>query len=220
MAVTQRAAGANMSVDVAAGAVVIAGTDSANQGKYVGKLTAPVNVAIAAAPGAGLTRIDLVYARVFDTAAIGGTLDELTVEKPLTGTAVASGPVPPALPASSEALAQIAVAAGTASITNALITDRRRQALLAQQSFMLAGQFFPTTDAGGRFNVTLPAGGKLVAALAASAWAPNGAAPLVQWDANASPVGGSFAQFVAYNLAGSPILNASVGVAYHIVYTF
>jgi hypothetical protein len=185
----------------------------------VGRLTAPVNVAIAAAPGAGLTRIDLVYARVLDTAAIGGTLDELTVEKPLTGTAVSANPVPPALPASSEALAQIAVAAGTASITNSLITDRRRQAVLAQANFHVGGVAYTGTDGSAHISYGLPAGAKLVVAVASGV---TGTGPyFFAMDATAGPVGGANAVWTVYNPAGSPLVSSgTIGIAYHVVYTF
>jgi hypothetical protein len=125
LAVAQRGAGANMSVDVAAGLVVVPGTDIAGQGKYMGRLKNTVNVPIAAAPGAGLTRIDLIHAHIADATVIGGALNCLSVETPVVGTAVSSNPAVPATPASSVPLAQITVAAGTASITTAMIADVR-----------------------------------------------------------------------------------------------
>lgn len=92
LSVGPRASGGNMSVDIQPGTVVVAGGDVAGQGKYVGRLTAAVNVPLAAPPGAGLTRIDLVYARVYDATAAGGTLNQLTVEEVATGVAAASNP--------------------------------------------------------------------------------------------------------------------------------
>jgi hypothetical protein len=221
LVVAPRAAGANMSVDVAAGTVVVAGTSVAGQGKYVGRLTAPVNVPLSAAPGAGLVRIDVICAKIYDATAAGGTRNELTVEEPLVGTAVASNPVAPTLPVSSEALAQITVAAGTASITAGLISDRRRQATLGlatPPSYLLAGFGFYTPDGNGKFNISLPAGAKLVSALAGSAWPPTGV-QFVTWDANNSPAGSVFAQFYAVTPAGATV-TAQIGVSYQIVYTF
>jgi hypothetical protein len=122
--VSQRAAGANMSVDVAAGRAVVAGGDTANQGSYLAHVLNPVNVPIAAAPGAGLVRVDLVHCKVND-AAVTGTLNTVTVETPIAGSAVASNPAPPATPNTSIPLAWVTVAAGTASITNAMIADKR-----------------------------------------------------------------------------------------------
>jgi hypothetical protein len=126
--VAPRAAGGNMSVDVAPGRVVVTGSDIAGQGKYLGRMRNTVNVPLTAAPGAGLTRIDLVYAHVTDATVVGGTVNNLTVETPIAGTPASSNPVVPTLPPSSEALAQIVVASGTAAITAGMITDRRRLA--------------------------------------------------------------------------------------------
>ena len=118
----------NMSVDVAPGLVVVAGTDMAGQGKYVGRQLNTVNVALNAAPAAGLTRIDLIHAHITDATVIGGTRNVMTVEEPIAGTAVSSNPVAPNVPNTSEPLAWVTVASGTAAITAAMITDRRRSA--------------------------------------------------------------------------------------------
>jgi hypothetical protein len=56
LAVTQRGAGANFSVDVATGFACITGDDVALQGKYLVQSTAVTNLAIASPPGSGLTR--------------------------------------------------------------------------------------------------------------------------------------------------------------------
>jgi hypothetical protein len=116
-----------MSVDVAPGLAVIPGTDIAGQGKYVGRMKNTVNVPISAAPGAGLTRVDLVYAHVADATVIGGAVNAMTVETVAVGTAVSSNPVPPPVPATAIALANVTVASGTAAISSAMIADRRAQ---------------------------------------------------------------------------------------------
>src|SRR5881227_2212660 len=68
LAVAQRAAGANMSVDVAAGAAWIDGDDDVNtQPTYRVRNDATVNVAIAGAD-ASKPRVDRVVARVYDSA--------------------------------------------------------------------------------------------------------------------------------------------------------
>lgn len=121
--VTPRAAGANMSVDVAVGDCVIAGTNTAGQGSYLCRATAINNVPINGAPAAGTSRIDRIVARVYDTAVIGGSVNGWAIEV-VAGTAAAS-PAVPALPASSLSLARVLVASGTASITAGLITDDR-----------------------------------------------------------------------------------------------
>lgn len=111
-AVAQRAAGANMSVDVATGRTFVRG--------HWGESTTLKNLAISAAH-ATLARIDRVILRADFT----NNRIELDV---LTGTAAAS-PSAPALTQSTAmweiSLAQIAVAAAAASVVTANITDQR-----------------------------------------------------------------------------------------------
>lgn len=139
--VAQRAAGANMSVDVAAGLVCISGDSVAAQGKYVARNTAVYNVAITANTG-GSTRNDIIVARLFDKQADGGTQYSWNIVA-LAGTLV----VPP----SAVLLAQIAVAPGAASIANSAITDKRT---LAQ----MAGSPKPAMQVGFSGSLNLPAG--------------------------------------------------------------
>jgi hypothetical protein len=120
--VSQRGAGANMSVDVAAGTCTVTGDSVANQGTYLAMSDATVNVPITAAPGSG-TRTDLIVAQVYDNQHDGSGLmswKPLYVQNGSLNTGA-----PPAVPASALALASVTVAAGTASITNALLTDLR-----------------------------------------------------------------------------------------------
>lgn len=119
--VSQRGAGANMSVDVAAGFGVITGDDEANQGNYLVESDAVANVVIGAAPGAN-SRIDLVVARVRDAQVTGADNDWII--EVVAGT-VAGSPVAPAVPNTAIPLAEVLVAAGTVSITDAMVTDRR-----------------------------------------------------------------------------------------------
>ena len=71
--VSQRSAGANMSVDIAGGQGYIQGTEDPNQAYYYCLSdTTVVNKTIAAADGS-LSRIDLVIARVRDTQYSGAT---------------------------------------------------------------------------------------------------------------------------------------------------
>lgn len=121
LAVTQRGAGANMSVDVAVGSAAITGDDQANQGRYLVRSTSVVNVVVGAAPGAN-SRIDLVVAQVRD-ASVTGVSNDWTISV-IAGVA-AGVPAAPAVPNTAIALAEILVATGTAAITNAMITDRR-----------------------------------------------------------------------------------------------
>jgi hypothetical protein len=123
LAVTQRAAGANLSVDVAPGVCAVSGTDTTNQGRYLCRSTAVNNLTVGGPPTAGLTRIDRIVARVYDTAVVGGSVNAWQLEV-VAGTPAAS-PSPPAIPASSLALARVSVPAGLASVTTANITDDR-----------------------------------------------------------------------------------------------
>lgn len=119
--VSQRGAGANFSVDIAIGGFIINGDDQALQGKYLGRVTATENVSVTAAPGSN-SRYDLVTLRVNDPNAGGNTGN--TVTAVIVAGTVSGSPVVPALPASSIPLAVIGpIASGTASITNALISD-------------------------------------------------------------------------------------------------
>lgn len=121
--VTQRAAGANFTVDVAAGRAAIDGDDISDQGTYICTSTTTASVTVPAAPGSG-TRTHRVIARVKDhlSNATWATY-EWTIEL-LADT----GAGMPALPASAISLASVAVAAGAASVTNAMITDLRSRA--------------------------------------------------------------------------------------------
>ena len=111
----------NMSVNVAAGQVVVAGTESTSQGYYLVYNDAAVNLTVAAADSTN-ARIDLIVAKVQDQE-YSGTVDAASIVV-VTGTA-APTPVAPTAPSNSVILAQIAVAANATSITNAAITDKR-----------------------------------------------------------------------------------------------
>lgn len=123
--VSQRSAGANPSVDVAAGALVVEGTENALQGSYHLVNDAVVNLAVTAA-NATNPRKDLVIARVRDSAYSGSSNDaQLLV---VAGTAAAS-PAEPNLVSLGYlnyiSLAMIDVPALDTTIADAQITDRR-----------------------------------------------------------------------------------------------
>lgn len=119
--VSQRGAGANMSVDISPGSVIITGTQSSNQGRYLAQSTGTENRAVATAPGSG-SRIDLVVARVLDSAVSGATdAFEIVV---VTGTPSGS-PSAPVAPENSVVLAEVLVGTNVSSITDAAITDVR-----------------------------------------------------------------------------------------------
>jgi hypothetical protein len=127
--VTQRAAGANMSVDVAIGQAVVDGDDQADQGSYFVHVTAVENAVIAAPPGSN-SRIDLVVLRIKDPNA-GGPAGDNAVIDVIQGVAGAS-PAVPATPASCLPLARVLVTNGDTSVVNAQITDLRVQSQAQQ----------------------------------------------------------------------------------------
>ncbi len=118
MAVVQHAAGANMSVDVSSGLVLVAGTQSApTQGVYHGFNDATVNVTIAAS-NPTYPRIDLVCVSIQDAYYSGAT--STGVIQAVTGTPAVSPAVPTA-PANTVVLAHVYVGANVSSITNSNI---------------------------------------------------------------------------------------------------
>lgn len=131
--VTQRGAGANMSVDVAAGGAWIYGDDTARQGAYHLVNDATVNVAVSAAH-ATLPRVDQVVARIYDSTVVGGS--DVPAIEVIAGTPTASAQCTDptaanyrlgaaALPNGAVRLADVQVDAAAASIVNAKIYDRR-----------------------------------------------------------------------------------------------
>lgn len=133
--VIQRAAGANMTVDVASsvgnGAIVQGDSVTAQGAYFVPPTAANVNVDIAAADVTN-PRNDLVVLEVKDDQHDAGGLNLARV-RVVTGTANASAALSdapgangtPALPSSCLLLAVVRVAAGATSIATAAISDRR-----------------------------------------------------------------------------------------------
>jgi hypothetical protein len=130
-----------MSVVVAAGWAWVNGTTSATQGIYSTYNDAATTLTVTAANPTN-PRIDKVCVTVRDAAYAGASND--VILQVVAGTPAGS-PSAPATPASSLALATIAVAAGATSITNANITDSRTRAALSMaassglDSFLLMG---------------------------------------------------------------------------------
>lgn len=121
LAVSQRGLGANMSVDVAPGLVVLPGP----AGKYIARLDEIVNLTITAAPAPGNQRIDSIYAAPADPEIQPGDAGWI-IEK-VTGTASAS-PAAPTLPAYAVELARVTLTSSTTSITSGAIANRRPSA--------------------------------------------------------------------------------------------
>ena len=118
-----------MTVSVAAGHALIAGTQTSNQGFYISYNDAATTVAIATASPT-LPRIDRIVVTVQDSF-YGGTANNQVIFQALTGTPNAS-PVAPATPANSISLATIAVAANQTTVVNGNITDTRTSAELTE----------------------------------------------------------------------------------------
>lgn len=111
----------NLSVNVAAGEVLIAGTESSFQGVYYAENRSTLNLAIAAADATN-PRKDLVVAKVED-AFYSGVTNAWSLAV-VTGTPAPS-PAEPAVPANALVLALVDVPALDTAITNSQITDRR-----------------------------------------------------------------------------------------------
>ena len=118
-----------MTVSVAAGHALIAGTQTSNQGFYIAYNDAATTVAIATASPT-LPRIDRIVVTVQDSF-YGGTANNQVIFQALTGTPNAS-PVAPAVPNNSISLALIAVAANQTTVVNGNITDTRTTAQLSE----------------------------------------------------------------------------------------
>lgn len=127
LVVTQRGAGANMSVDVAEGRAFIFGTEATTQGAYHVETQGATNVVVGAAH-ATLARYDLIVARVRD-AEYSGATNAWALEV-VAGTPAGS-PAEPTVPANAIVLARVTVAAAVTSILNAVILDRRPRARTA-----------------------------------------------------------------------------------------
>jgi hypothetical protein len=136
-----------MSIVVKSGLAFIAGTEASAQGVYAVVNDADLTIAVTA-NSSGLARIDSVFFKVQDTQ-YSGAVDAASLVV-VAGTPSGS-PVHPAAPNNSVRLADIAVANGAASITNANITDTRtyfaRSALPDVQIFTGSGTWNKPTGA-------------------------------------------------------------------------
>jgi hypothetical protein len=129
--VTERALGANMTLDIAAGVAVVAGDDAAGQGNYLVEATESLSaVTIGTADGSN-PRIDLVGIQLRDPSE-GGSAGRDSIFSVVAGTAAAS-PSAPATPDSFLTLAQVLVPTGAVSIEDEDITDARPPARLAHE---------------------------------------------------------------------------------------
>src|SRR5262249_5519819 len=116
--VTQRGAGANMSVDVSSGLAYIVGDDVSNQGTYQVWSDATANVTGWTVPGAGTFHHRLVL-QVQDKLNNGAYSGYVAVLLPVLDT----GSGLPAEPNTAITLATIDIPSGTSAITNSMIND-------------------------------------------------------------------------------------------------
>lgn len=118
--VTQRGAGANQSVDVAAGEAWVDGDNAVDQGYYHVVNDATVNVAVAAANGSN-PRIDAIVLAINDATEVGGS-DEYKLES-ISGTATAGATLAnlkgaPAIGSTKLLLAYVLVPTSSTSVIN------------------------------------------------------------------------------------------------------
>lgn len=131
-AVTQRAAGANMQLDIAAGVAVLTGDDAAGQGRYLIRADAADTEAVTISTANPTNpRIDRVGIQLRDPSE-GGSAGRDAIFSVVAGTAAAS-PSAPAAPNSFLTLALVTVPAGTTSILDANITDSRTASRLVHE---------------------------------------------------------------------------------------
>lgn len=119
--VTERAV-VGMGVAVSTGSAIIPGTLGTNQGSYFVEALSPSDVSLTASDPTN-PRIDLIVAEILDQD-YSGTANEWRL-RAVAGTPAAS-PSAPAQPDSTIVLASVLVSAGATTITNANITDERR----------------------------------------------------------------------------------------------
>lgn len=196
LAVSQRAAGANMSVDVAAGTAWVKGDSSESQPVYRCVSDGTVNLAIAAADGTN-PRYDLVIAEVRDAAFSGVSTDwRLRV---ITGTPAGS-PTVPATPDSALPLAQVYVPAGDTTIGTAQIVDVRKLAglgLVGPQGLYVAED----NDDGTRNDTSY--GGLTGSSAGPSITIPVGGLYLVHIEAQIAPGAAGFG-VASYSIGAAP----------------
>lgn len=202
LVVVPRGAGANMSVDVGAGAAWIQGDDTARQGLYHQINDATVNVPIAAADPTN-PRVDQVYLQANDSSIVGVS-DTPTLAvvagTPTVGATLDNRLGVAAFPNTAIRLADVLVGAGATSIVTAAIRDRRLGApcvIPATESRTnTAYGLLPTAD---QVDVVLPTNGKIVIAYKAT------------WQESVTSAGAA-AIFIGPNQLKVPQSSGSIGV--------
>jgi hypothetical protein len=103
------------------------------------------SVALNPAPGAGLNRIDVIYAQARGNDIDSGSNNDF-IFNVLTGTAAATPVAPSPLPANSVAVAQVFVPAQSANVTAANITQSRLPSAAVPPQGVPAGRLYPSTQ--------------------------------------------------------------------------
>lgn len=103
------------------------------------------SVALNPAPGAGLNRIDVIYAQARGNDIDSGSNNDF-IFNVLTGTAAASPVAPSPLPNNSVAVAQVFVPAQSANVTAANITQSHLPSAAVPPAGVPAGRIVPTTQ--------------------------------------------------------------------------
>jgi hypothetical protein len=147
--------GGSMSVSVAPGSVAVPTQN--NSGSTLCTSDASETVTLTAAPASGLNRIDVIICRPRGGDLDGGANNDFIFDF-VTGTALAS-PTVPATPPGTVALAQIAVAGGSAAIAAGNITDVRPGNLAIPSP---AGSQLAAFQVAGATNQPIAAGGAWV----------------------------------------------------------
>lgn len=126
MLVAENAFGVDNSVDVAAGSGIVAGDDELNQGNYLCRIEAVLNVPFSASPVAN-SRIDLLVLQVNDSVAGSIRTPADVAELFVVEGVAAASPAVPAIPATAIPLASVLRTTGDTFINAAMITDLRVQ---------------------------------------------------------------------------------------------
>jgi hypothetical protein len=127
-AVAQRGAGANMSVDVAAGEAYVKGDTSADEGSYYCRETTTLNVTVTGSDATN-PRIDRVVLEVKNDSEDGGGLNLARIRTidgtPTVGATLANLTGAASVPNTCFLLANVLVPAGSTTVTTANIQNRR-----------------------------------------------------------------------------------------------
>ncbi len=174
-AVTQRAAGANMSVDVAAGQAYVKGDTASDQGHYFVRSAAAVNVPVTASDASN-PRIVRVALEIKDDAHDLGGLN-LGRIRTIDGVATAGATLSnligaPAVPDSCMLLANVLVPAGSTTVTTGNVQDRRTGVPIPGRQMLggLASSVVSLTNSGDKLSATVVGNGVTPVSVRFNAW--------------------------------------------------